>query len=129
MIVSPTWQPREPFIFEDLRDGNRTEWVSLVAQVTADVVDGEVLLPHGDDAVAEGIGLGCGLGSLGGCAEEIATGILAELMDEDAKAARGVTEAVSDFGAREPVDDKGPEGLVLAMGGVGGFEENAGEVC
>ena len=83
---------------------------------------------HGDDAVAEGVSLGCGLGSLGGREEEIATGILAELVDEDAKAARGVTEAVSDFGAREPVDDEGPEGLVLAVRSVGRFEEDAGEV-
>jgi len=128
LIVSPAWQPREPFIFEDLRDSDRTEWMSLVAQVTADVVDGEVLLSHSDDVITEGIGFGCGLGPLGWCAEVVATGIQAELVDKDATAARSVTEAASDFGAREPLDDESPKGLVLAMGGVGGFEEDAGEI-
>ena len=102
--------------------------MSLVAQVTADVVDGEVLLSHSDDVITEGIGFGCGLGPLGWGAKEVATGIQAELVEKDTKAARSVTETASDFSARKPLDDKGPEGLVLVMGGFGGFEEDAGEI-
>ena len=64
-VVSPARQPSESFVLEDLCDGDRAEGVSLVGQIAADVVDREVLLAQGDDAVAEGIGLGCGLGSLG----------------------------------------------------------------
>ena len=55
-------------------------------------------------------------------------GILAELMDQDAKAARGVTEAASGLDAGKTVDEEGAEGLVLTVGGVGGFEEDPGEV-
>ena len=101
LVVGPARQPSESFVLEDLCDGDRAEGMSLVGQVTADVVDGEVLFAQGDDAVADGIGLGCGLGPLGRCEEEVASGILAELVDEDAEAARGVTEAASDLGAGE----------------------------
>jgi hypothetical protein len=50
------------------------------------------------------------------------------LVDEDAEAPRDVTEAASHLDAGETVDEEGAEGLVLAMGGVGGFEEDLGEV-
>jgi hypothetical protein len=53
---------------------------------------------------------------------------LTELMDQDAKAARGVAEAASDFGTGEAVHEEGAEGLVLAVGGVGGLEEDPGDV-
>ena len=49
-------------------------------------------------------------------------------MDEDTEATWGVTEATSDLGAGNLVDEEGSQGLVLAMGGVGGFEEDPGEV-
>ena len=99
-----------------------------MGQVATDVVYGEVLFAQGDDTVAEGIGLGCGMRPLGRCEEEVASGTLAELADEDAEAPRGVTEAASHLDAGKTVDEEGAEGLVLAMGGVGGFEENLGEV-
>jgi len=85
-------------------------------------------LRRADDAVAEGIGLGCGLGSLGRSEEEVPWGTLAELVDEDAEAPRGVTEAASGLGTGEPLDEESAEGLVLPVGGVGGFEEDPGEV-
>jgi hypothetical protein len=98
----------------------------LMSQVAADVIDGEVLFPQGDDDVSEGIGLGCGVGPLGRGQEEGAAGILAELMDQDAEATWGVAEAAGDLGAGEAVDEEGAEGLVLAVGGVGGLEEGPG---
>ena len=72
--------------------------------------------------------MGADWGPLAGCEEEVASGILAELVDEDAEASRGVTEAASGLGAGEAIDEEGAEGLVLAVGGVGGLEEDAGEV-
>src|SRR5262249_16487343 len=127
-LVGPARQARESFILEDPGDGDGAERMPLVSQVAADVIDGEVLLSQGDDEFAEGIGLGGGLGSLGRAQEEGATGILAEVMDQDAKAARGVTEATGDLGTGEVVHEEGAKGLVLAVGGVGGLEENPGEV-
>ena len=81
----PVRQASESFVLEDPGDGDLAERVSLVGQIAADVVDGEVLFTEGDDAVAEGIGLGCGLGSLGRSEEEVPWGTLAELVDEDAE--------------------------------------------
>ena len=93
-VVGPARQPSESFVLEDLCDGDRAERMSLVGQIAADVIDGEVLFAQGDDAVAEGVGLGCGLGSLSRREEEVASGILAELVDEDSEAPWGVTEAM-----------------------------------
>lgn len=50
------------------------------------------------------------------------------MMDQDAKAAGSVTEATCGVGAGETVDEESAEGFVLALGGVGGFEEDPGEV-
>ena len=49
-------------------------------------------------------------------------------VDQDAEAARGIAEAAGDLGGGEALDEEGAEGLVLAVGGVGGLEEGAGEV-
>jgi hypothetical protein len=127
-VVGPARQASESFVLEDLGNGDRAEGMSLVGQIAADVVDGEVLLSQGDDAVTEGIAFGCGMRPLGRCEEEVASGTLAELVDEDAEAPRGVAEAASHLDAGETVDEEGAKGLVLAMGGVGGFEEDLGEV-
>ena len=128
LIVSPARQPRESFVLENLCNGDRTEGVSFVGQIAADVVDREILFAQGDDAVAYGIGLGSGLGSFGRLEEEVASGILAELVDEDSEAPWGVTEAMSGLGAGEAIDEEGAESFVLTVGSVGGLEEEAGEV-
>jgi hypothetical protein len=49
-------------------------------------------------------------------------------MDQDTKAARGVAEAAGDFDTGEAVHEEGAEGLVLAVSGVGGLEEDPREV-
>jgi hypothetical protein len=49
-------------------------------------------------------------------------------MDQDAETAGGVAEAAGDLGGGEAVHEEGAEGLVLAVGGVGGIEEDPGEV-
>ena len=59
--------------------------------------------------------------------EEVALGLIAELMDEDAEAPRRVPEAGGGFGGWDAIDEEGPEGFVLPMGGVGGLQEPAGE--
>ena len=127
-VIGPAWQPCESLALEDLRDGDRTERVALVGQVSADVIDGEVLLAQRDDAITKGVGFGCDLRPLGRGQEEIPSGTLAKLVDEDAEASWGVTEAASGLGTGNAIDEKGAKCLVLAVRGVGGFEEDAGEV-
>jgi len=46
----------------------------------------------------------------------------------DAEAPWRVTEAASDLGTGGPLNEEGAEGLILAVGGVGGFDEDPGEV-
>ncbi len=127
-LISPAWQASETFLLEDLPDGDGTEWVALMGQVAADVVDREVLLSQGGDPIAEGIGLGSSLGPLGRGEEEVASRILAELMDQDAEASWGIAEAVGSLITGQSLDELGAERFVLAMGGVGWFEEDAGEI-
>jgi len=128
LIVSPARQARESLVLENLGDGDRAEGVSFVGQIAADVVDRKVFFAQGDDAVAYGIGLGGGLGPFGRLEEESASGILAELVDENSEAPWSVTEATSGLGAGEVIDEEGAECFVLTVGGVGGLEEEAGEV-
>ena len=54
-------------------------------------------------------------------------GVLAELVAQDAEAARGVAEAGGGLGGGDLLDEVGAQGLVLAVGRVGGLQEGAGE--
>jgi hypothetical protein len=78
LVIGPAWQASESFILDDLGDGDRTEAVALVGQITANIVDREVLFAEGDDELVQGIGLRRGLGSLGRCEKEWTVGILTE---------------------------------------------------
>jgi hypothetical protein len=51
---------------------------------------------------------------------------MAEAMDQDAEAPRRVAEAFSGLGTGESFDEERSQGLVLPVGGVGGFQEEAG---
>jgi hypothetical protein len=53
---------------------------------------------------------------------------LAKAVAEHAEAIGGVAEAVGDLGGREALDEIGAQGLVLPVGGVGGYEEDTREV-
>jgi hypothetical protein len=127
-IVSPTGQPRESFVLEKLCDGDRTEGMSFVSQIAADVVDREVFFAQANDAVTYGIGLGCGPGSFSRFEEKVASGILAELVDENSEAPWSVLEATSGLGAGETIDEEGAECFVLTVGSVRGLNEETGEV-
>jgi hypothetical protein len=45
------------------------------------------------------------------------------VVGENTETPRGVTEAASNLGTGKPLDEEGAEGLVLAVGGIAGFEE------
>jgi hypothetical protein len=49
-------------------------------------------------------------------------------VDEDSEAPRRVTEAASDLGTGASLNEEGAEGLVLAVGGVSGLDEDLGKV-
>lgn len=57
--------------------------------------------------------------------EEVAPGLVAELMDEDPEASRCVAEPSGRFRRRETVNEEGPEGFILPVSRVGGLQEPA----
>ena len=129
LFVFSPGQPGKPFFFENQRDGHGAHPVPALFQDAADIIDGEILLSQSDDLVPDTIGFGRSLGSLLRGKEEGALWMLAELMGEDAEASRGIPEAAGNFGGGELIDEVGPEGFVLAVGGILGFEKEAGHRC
>jgi len=75
--------------------------------------------------LSDRIGPGCGLRPFGRRQEELPTRSMPELMDQNSQAPWGVSEAFGNLGHGESLDEEGAEGLVLAVGGVGGFKEEA----
>ena len=114
---------------EHVGDGDGAESLALVGERAADVADRQVLLAEGNDAVASPVGFGSGVRPFGGDEKEGPVGILAEAMDQDAKAGRGVAEALSRLSAGETFDDMGPKGFIETVVGVGRFQEAPGQFC
>jgi hypothetical protein len=52
---------------------------------------------------------------------------MAEPMDENAKASWGVAEPRGRLGGAQAVNDEGPQGFILLMGGVRRLQEPAGQ--
>ena len=102
----PGAEPRKSLFLEDLSDSDWAERTSLVSQVATDVVYGQVLFAQGDDTVAEGVGLGGGPGPFGRYQEEVASRVLAELVNENSEAPRCVTEAASDLGTGDAFNEE-----------------------
>jgi hypothetical protein len=128
-LVSPSGQPSKPFFFENQRDGNSAYPLSALFQDPADIIDGEILLSQRDDLVPNAIGFRRSLRPLLRGKEEGAMWIVAELVSEDPEASRRIPEAVGDFDRREMIDEVGPEGFVLAVSWISGFEEEAHHIC
>jgi hypothetical protein len=128
-FVSSSGQPGKPFVFENQRDGNGAYLLSALFQDPADIIDGEILLSQRHDLVPETIGLRRGLRPLLGRKEKGTIWVLSELMGQDAQASRRISESASDFDRREVLDEVGPEGFVLTMSGIRGFEKKAGHGC
>jgi hypothetical protein len=72
--------------------------------------------------------LGGLLRPFGGWKEEGAVGILAEVVDQDAKASLRVPESFGGLLVAQALDEIGAKGFVLSMGGVGGLEEEGGYI-
>jgi hypothetical protein len=101
-----------------------------VFQGAADIVNGEILFPQSDDLIANRLFLLQGfLGYFASSEKEPPVRILPELMTEDPKTPRGVTETSGRLGRRELVDEISSQGFILAMGGVGRLNKDTGEIC
>jgi hypothetical protein len=128
-FVSSSGQPGKTFVFENQRDGNSAYPLPTFFQDPADIINGEILLSQRDNLVPETVGLRRSLRPLLRGKEEGAIWILAELVSEDPEASRRIPEAACGFDRREIIDEVGPEGFVLAVSGISGFEKEAGHIC
>ena len=127
-VVGAAGQAGEALLFENRGNVSSTERVPLVVEDLADVIDGEIPFASLNDLIPPGIGFGGLLGTFGRGQEKGPGGILAELVNEAAKAARGIAKASGGGLGREFVDEEGAQGFVLAVGGIGGMEENFGRI-
>jgi len=59
--------------------------------------------------------------------EEFQLWVLPQLVAEEAETAGGVAEALGGVGGGEAFDEKRPEGFILAVEGVLGYQEDLGE--
>ena len=126
-VISTPRQASKAFFLEKLGDGDGAETGLLLRECTLDIVHREVLLAQLDDTVADTVTLGCDTWSLVRGKKELAIRVAAEVMAEDAKGTRRVAEARRGFGRRDPIDEEGAQGLILAMCGGGWVEESAGK--
>ena len=125
LFIAPSRQFGEALFLEDRGDRRRAERVALAGQGATDVVNGEVLLAEGDHVFAQPFLLARRSAYACRRDDEVARGLSAELLDKDAKASRCVAEPPGRFGGGDTVDEEGPEGFVLSVGGVGGLQEPA----
>jgi len=130
LVIATTGQAGEALLAHEYGQGIGTNAVACERQLALDVVDGQVLLAQGNGQLADTVAsrgmLGAGLGLL----EKGGTfvGVMAELVAEDAQGIVGVAEAASDLWAGQLLDEKGTQGLVLALGRGLGAEEEPGLV-
>ena len=122
LITSPR-QLGEPLLLEDCGDRRRAQRLAVAGEGVRNVVNREVLLPQRDDLLTQPLLFAGGPSLVRRREEEVATGMLAELMDENAKATWSVAEAGSCLSRGEPFNEVSPQGLVLTMSGIRGFEE------
>jgi hypothetical protein len=72
--------------------------------------------------LADSVFLGLAVGAMLEFTEEVGLGAT-EMMAQDAKRSRRISEAAGDVSRGKTFDKVGSEGLVLALGGGSGFEE------
>jgi len=125
LVIAAARQLGEPLPLQEGGDRRRAEGFAIARQGAADIVDGAVLLAEGDDPLPQPLLFAGGPSFADGRGEEVAVGLLAELMDEDSEASGRVSEAGGRLGRGGLLDEEGAEGLVLPMSGVGGLQEAA----
>ena len=129
LVIAPPRQAGKALGLEQLGDGGGAERGTAVRQRLLDVIDRQVLLAQSNHLVAQRVTLGGTVWSFGGGQEELALGVGTELMTQDAETAGGVAEAAGDFVGGQRLDEVGAQGFVLAVRGIPGPHEVAGEVC
>jgi hypothetical protein len=122
-LVQSSGQFGEALLLQDHTDRRRAERLVFAGEGTADIVDGKILFPERDDLVSQPFLLARGPYLLGRREKELAPGLIAKLMDKDPKTSWSISEAGGRLRRGDTLNEKRPEGLVLAMSRVGRLEE------
>src|SRR5260370_38589949 len=115
----------ETFIGQDLPDGGGAQGSLLGFQGAFDVIDGEVLLAHPQDQLADGVFLGLGMRAVLEFTEEVGLGS-AGMMTQDAKGAWVVAKAAAKRRTGKDVVRGGAGGSLMATGVRRGSEDEMG---
>jgi hypothetical protein len=127
LVVAAPRQLGEALFLQDHGDRRRAERLAVAGEGAADIMDGEVLLAQRDDLIPQSLLLAGWSALACGREEEVALGLIAELMNEDPETPRRVSEPRGRFSGRKTVDEEGPQGLVVSVGGIGWFQEPASQ--
>ena len=100
----------------------------MVFERALDVIDGEILFAHSQNEVADGALLRLSAWAGFEVLEKGGFGAT-EVVTENAEGAWRVAEALSHLLGGGAFQEVGAKGLVLALGGGGGLEEEAGLLC
>jgi len=107
-IVLAAGSPCKAFFWQEARDGNGAQAVSLSLEGLADIVEGEVLLPQSHDVVTDGITFWSVVRSCAWLDEEGSLGVLAELVAEHAETPGGRATALGDLLRGEALNKVSP---------------------
>ena len=101
--------------------------MALGVEFVAYIVDRKVFLAQGHHQFTYRITGGCRLRAVVDLPEETRLPIVgvSKLVAQDPEGPGGITEPLGGFCRGEAIDEIGPQGLVLAMQGIDGFEEEA----
>ena len=113
---------------EDFPHRGRAEGTVALLEGLADFIDRMVLFAELDDQVAGGRFLGLGLGAVARGDKEDRLGLPAEVVAQDVKGIERVAEGAGDVFGGAALDQVSAQGLVLAVFGQAGFEEEAAEL-
>lgn len=128
LVVGPAGEPEKPLLPQDLTDCGNTQVVRpRPLQFVPNVVHRVVLLAQGDHPVPDRILSRLRLrAARHGPKEFLVDLTMPEAMTEDAEGAGLVAEEAGRLGAGQPLYVKGAKGLVLALAGMAGFQEESG---
>ena len=125
-LVSPSGQARKAFFPKQNDQGVDADGVAGSGQFPLHVVHRKIAFAHGHSQIPDSVAEGSILRAALRLAEEGSAlfGVVAELVTEDTKSARGIAETAGDLGGGLLVDEESAQGLVLALQGkLGGEEE------
>ena len=126
LVIRAAGQAGEAFLAEQHGQGIDTDCVGRLGQLVLDIVDRQVLLPHGDGQRPHPVPHGGGLRPMLDRLEEPGAlgGIVPKLVTEDPEGAGGVPEAARDDMGGRPFDEEAPQRFILPLEGrVGGEKE------